>query len=160
MTTDAEIMTGLRELIGDSAIERLSGLDRRTIRRVAAGETDLYQETASRLHSGLVRAAGLLCPTPLPAAAPNGGPDSEAFVRDLIARNLPSAPPLVTRTALILAARSPIRLPDLCEAVTGDRNASGPNVAVRLMADSGLVSITKAPTGRGRVVAWEGHRRV
>ena len=63
---------------------------------------------------------------------------------------------VVLLTALLLAARSPIRLPDLCEAVSGDRNASAPNTAVRRLRDAGLAEIGKSPTERGLIARWSG----
>lgn len=47
----------LRRILGDSALSRLTGLDRRTLQRIEGGQTALHDETATRLHAALDDAA-------------------------------------------------------------------------------------------------------
>jgi hypothetical protein len=133
--TPAEKIAALREMIGDEALHRLSGLDRRTIQRIAAGDASLHAETAARIKSGLrdiTRLAGAIGPSALEivqqvaAATPGGGK-----IYYLVA-------------ALLQDHGKPMTLRDICIAISDDPDASAPNAAVRALAAAGLVKIEAA----------------
>ena len=55
--TAAERISRLRQLIGDSAIASATGLDRRTIQRIGAGQATLHEDTSTALRRTLTEAA-------------------------------------------------------------------------------------------------------
>lgn len=87
MISDRDLICNLRDAIGLGGVTHLTGLDRRTIQRIAAGETDLYPETRQRV-AALEMIAGAVEPVPLPSIDPLTDPRPFADVlRDWIARH-------------------------------------------------------------------------
>lgn len=144
------MMIGLREALGASAVERLSGLDDRTRRRIEAGQAEMYPETLSRLREGL---AGAARSAGIPTAD-----DATAVIR-AVAERRRMAGPLVMLAALELWREgAPMGLADLSERLTGDRDSSPVTAAVKALAEEGLVDIHRPPTGRGVTARWLGER--
>ncbi|ODN69579.1 hypothetical protein A6302_03125 [Methylobrevis pamukkalensis] len=133
--TAAERLTALRDMLGDEAIHRLSGLDRRTIQRIAAGEATLHAETAGKLRDGIEAAA---------RAAGAGGQTPVQVVRQ-VAAVTPRGGSAYYLVAALLAERGrPMLLRDLCIEVSGDPNASAPNSAAHALEKAGLIRIEPA----------------
>ena len=74
-----------------------------------------------------------------------------------MASRLPTVGPLSIRIALLLwQSGADWRLPDLSETLTGDRDRSAVGAAVQRLIASGLVSETRAESGRGVTLRWRG----
>lgn len=139
----------LRDTLGDAALGRLSGLSRRDVQRIAAGEATLHADTGARVREGIAEAARV---AGVPTAA-----DALAVMEAIFAR-LPSAGPMQVRVGLALWRRGRAwALRDLCETLGGTPSATGPHQAVTSLARVGLVAIE--PGGdhhRAKQARWLG----
>jgi len=124
----------LIDLIGEGAIRRLSGLDRRDIQRIAKGESSLHAPTAGKIRDG-VEAAAIAANVAL-------ADDAIAVVKKIFAAR-PTAARLQVLIGLELWRRgTAIAMRDICTAFgKGDPNASGPNDALHKLAAAGLVKL-------------------
>lgn len=137
-----ESVAALRELLGDAAIGRLTGLDRRTIQRAAAGEATIYPDTAEKLQHGLINAARL------------AGADAIDVV-ERVAAALPATGPTAMRVALLLwQYGEPVLISALQSRLQIGKNRSPLDTAIERLAAAGLVRITRPDEGYGITAEW------
>lgn len=139
-------LTALRALIGTPAIERLTGLDRRTIKRAAEGATALYPETEARLRQGLTEAAQL--------AGEAAGVGAIGVVEQ-VAAALPASGQIAIRSALHLWREGrPLTQAELCQHLGRDTSRGAIRTALHRLEAVGLVKIVRPAEGYGITAEW------
>ena len=143
MTPDVPI-AAIRDAIGESAVLRLTGLDRRTLGRIMSGQATLHVDTAAVLRENLRSVARL--------AGAHAPADGQAIrgIRSIASMSPRAAAPYYKTAAALIEAGNWVSMRDLCVAVGGDPNASAPNSAARSLAAAGLVVIEDDPADRQR----------